>query len=241
MDEKEEESDINDLKALDLANSPNGVGWNRAIIESLEAQLGQCEYYKWAHGQCGARYSLFYKITENIVTIIQVLATGSALTDLLGPQSMLLWARILTFLLSGISIFALKFHSRENYMSRSEKHKDAATKWTDLCNEIDTHLRLEMADRLNAKVFKYLVNDKFTKLLAASPLIPLSVANKAPLSHRWLLSAPQGQHRPHIGPIEARAGQIWPTSAPDANIDLSPLPDAKIRYELDRYIYENIK
>ncbi len=230
-------------------------GWNRDIEHALREKKNQCLSSKWMHNRQSDRYLEIHKWLTNVVVLLILVTTGSFFGTTSFTDSSRLWVRILLGVLGLSTAYLAKRYGDENYGLQSFLHKYASADWDWTYELINNEITASPENRQNARDFKRWVDSHIMRLLKTAPDVSTTVLGQYrkafPLDSQDQFDKLQASQHDLLQVVVVPAD---PSSPPPSDTD-EPKPkdkpdtkkswsyvreSAKQRYEIDRYLRDNI-
>lgn len=146
--------------------------WSEYIEDLLINWHAESLGYNWQHLKAAKSFSYIDRII-GIPTVIANTITGTTLFASLNQEAD---ENLIIHIVVGVIIMITAvFMAVQNFLrlsELSEKHRNAANKYKNFANSIETELALAVEERLNGKIFIKSAQKRFGELLDICPNIP---------------------------------------------------------------------
>lgn len=173
MTEEEEDEIKEEIITVEIENN-----WNSKIEKSLEEIMEDLNYYSSTHLKIANKNIKRYNYLMNLGLVLGPLAgLLSSINIIVNDQDIIPILMIVVPFLNGIIISMIKF---SNYEQKSNEHKLAHSRFSNLFHSIKRQLSLDHKDREQSNSFFNKIVDSYTTLIQASPLVKEKNSNIKP-------------------------------------------------------------
>lgn len=197
-------------------------GWTKKINEYAYNIKSKCNGYKWMHSRMSEICRKRSQWISGVVFLLGAI-TSTGIFSTIFYCSEALAVQVITGVISVITTFLVLLQVKLDYAGLARDHHSASSKWGKIARDLDIQLRLSTEDREDGKTYIAWVNRIYDTLIDNSPNINTTIFEQYRKKFPEEYTSLQNSARDSL-PKETDAKNI----------------DYRYRYEIDRFLVDNI-
>jgi len=148
----------------------NDETWHKEYKRCLLDIIVKSRKYNAAHSELAHSLHLRYKVFENVVTVMGLIAASGGFTTIAYCDSSFI-LQLSTGMFTVAATFLARHHSWANYQLQSREHRAVAARWGDLRN----NARIQLFSKTPERAYLKWITSNFTHLVEIAPDLPKSI------------------------------------------------------------------